>query len=282
MSQIGRMNTLYVLREVDFGVYLDGEELGDILLPKRQVPEGTKIDDQLEVFIYFDSSDIIVASTQIPLTQVNEFASLRVIDNNEMGAFLDWGLPKDLMVPFREQKHKLLKNRHYIVYTYLDNVSQRIVASTKLDKFLLKEIPEYQVDDEVSLFIVSRTDLGYKAIIENEYWGLLFKDEVFTPLEQGQTLTGFIKQVRSDGKIDLTLKQPGQSERVHVDAASQKIIDALKASGGFLELTDKSPPNDIYKAFGISKKVFKRSIGGLYKKRLIKIEPDGVKLLEDN
>ena len=281
MSQIGRMNTLYVLREVDFGVYLDGEELGDILLPKRQVPEGTKIDDQLEVFIYFDSSDIIVASTQIPLTQVNEFASLRVIDNNEMGAFLDWGLPKDLMVPFREQKHKLLKNRHYIVYTYLDNVSQRIVASTKLDKFLLKEIPEYQVDDEVSLFIVSRTDLGYKAIIENEYWGLLFKDEVFTPLEQGQTLTGFIKQVRSDGKIDLTLKQPGQSERVHVDAASQKIIDALNASGGFLELTDKSPPNDIYKAFGISKKVFKRSIGGLYKKRLIKIEPDGVKLLDD-
>ena len=280
MSQIGRMNTLYVLREVDFGVYLDGEELGDILLPKRQVPPGTKINDQIEVFIYFDSSDIIIASTLTPKTQVNEFASLRVVDNNDMGAFMDWGLPKDLLVPFREQKHKLLKDRHYIVHTYLDNVSQRIVASTKLDKFLLKETPDYQEGDVVELFIVSRTDLGYKAIIESEYWGLLFKDEVFTPLQQGQKIKGYIKQIRPDGKIDLSLKEPGQPERVHVDAASQKIIDALKASGGFLDLTDKSPPNDIYKAFGISKKVFKRSIGGLYKKRLIKLEPGGIKLLE--
>ncbi len=278
MSQIGRMNTLYVLREVDFGVYLDGEELGDILLPKRDVPEGTQIDDQLEVFIYFDSSDIIIASTHRPITQVNEFASLTVVDNNEIGAFMDWGLPKDLLVPFREQKHKLLKNRNYIVYTYLDNVSQRIVASTKLDKFLLKEIPDYNVGDKVDLFIVSLTDLGYKAIIENEYWGLLFKDEVFTPLEQGQKLEGYIKQIRPDGKVDLSLQEPGQTERLHVDASSQKILDALKAQDGFLAMTDKTPPDTIYREFGISKKVFKRSLGGLYKKRLIKIEPNGIRL----
>jgi len=281
MSQIGRMNTLHVLREVDFGVYLDGEELGDILLPKRQVPPGTKIDDQVEVFIYFDSADIIIASTIQPKTQVNEFSSLKVIDNNDTGAFMDWGLPKDLLVPFREQKHKLIKDRNYVIYTYLDNISQRIVASTKLDKFLQKETPGYQVGDTVKLFIVSRTDLGYKAIIENEYWGLLFRDEVFTPLFQGQTLEGYIKLVRPDGKIDLSLKQPGQTERVHVDASSQKILDALQASGGFLELTDKSPPNDIYKEFGISKKIFKRSIGGLYKKRLIKIEPGGIQLMDE-
>ncbi len=280
MSQIGRMNTLYVLREVDFGIYLDGEELGDILLPKREVPTGTKIGDQLEVFIYFDSSDMIITSTQKPKTQVDEFASLKVIDNNEMGAFLDWGLPKDLFVPFREQKHKLIKNRYYVVRTYLDNISQRIVASTKLDKFLKKETPDYQVGEAVDLFIVSRTDLGYKAIIENEFWGLLFRDEVFTPLQQGQKIMGYIKQIRPDGKIDLSLKEPAQPERVHIDASSQKIIEALKAAGGFLELTDKSPPNDIYKEFGISKKVFKRSVGGLYKKRLIKIEPGGIRLLE--
>ncbi len=279
MSQIGRMNTLHVLREVDFGVYLDGEELGDILLPKREVPPGTKIDDTVQVFIYFDSSDIIVASSRQPKTQVGEFALLKVIDNNDMGAFLDWGLPKDLLVPFREQSHKLLKNRQYVVYTYLDRVSNRIAASTKLDKFLSDEKPRYEEGEEVDLFIVSRTDLGYKAIVENEHWGLLFKDEVFQPLEQGQKLVGYIKKIRDDGKIDLNLQKPGIQP---VDAASQKILDALKDNDGFLPLTDKTPPDVIYAEFGLSKKVFKRSLGSLYKKRRIKLEPSGIRLLDDN
>ncbi len=279
MSQIGKMNTLYVLREVDFGVYLDGEELGDILLPKREVPPGTKIDDMVEVFIYFDSSDIIVASTKKPKTQVGEFASLKVIDNNEMGAFLDWGLPKDLLVPFREQSHKLLKNRHYVVYTYLDRVSNRIAASSKLDKFLSDDSGRYTEGDEVDIFIVSRTDMGYKAIVEDEHWGLLFKDEVFQPLEQGQKLTAYINQVRPDGKIDLILQKPGV---VHLDAASKKIMDTLKENQGFLPFNDKTPPDVIYREFGLSKKVFKRCIGGLYKQRLIKLEPRGIQLLEDN
>lgn len=271
------MNTLHVMREVDFGVYLDGEELGDILLPKREVPKGTRVDDMVEVFVYFDSSDTIIASTLKPKTMVNEFSSLQVIDNNEMGAFLDWGLPKDLLVPFREQSHKLLKGRHYVVHTYLDQVSNRIVASTKLDKFLSDDSPRFEVGETVDLFIVNRTDLGYKAIIENMHWGLLFKDEVFQPLQQGQSLEGYIKNIRADGKIDLTLQKPGTQP---VDAASQKILDALIAQQGFLPFTDKTPPEIIYREFGLSKKVFKRSLGALYKKRLIKLEPHGIQLLD--
>ena len=276
MSQIGRMNTLHVLREVEFGVYLDGEELGDILLPRRDGPEGTKIDDTVEVFVYFDSADIIVASTTKPKTQVGEFALLKVIDNNDMGAFLDWGLPKDLMVPFREQRHKLLKNRSYVVHTYFDRVSNRIAASTKLDKFLSEDKPRYKEGEAVDLFIVNLTDLGYKAIIENEHWGLLFKDEVFQPLEQGQRLEGYIKNVREDGKIDLSLQRPGLQP---VDEASQKILNSLQDNEGFLPLTDKTPPDVIYAEFGLSKKVFKRSLGALYKKRLVKLEPGGIRLL---
>jgi len=272
------MNTLHVMREVDFGVYLDGEELGDILLPKREVPEGTRVDDMLEVFVYFDSTDTIIASTLKPKTMVGEFASLQVIDNNEMGAFLDWGLPKDLLVPFREQSHKLITGNHYVVHTYLDNVSNRIAASTKLDKFLSDENPRFAVGDKVDLFIVNRTDLGYKAIIENAHWGLLFKDEVFQPLQQGQKLEGYIKNIRSDGKIDITLQEPGVQ---HMDAASQKILDSLKTAQGFLPFNDKTPPEVIYREFGLSKKVFKRSLGALYKKRLIKLEPRGIQLLDD-
>lgn len=276
MSQIGRMNTLYVLREVDFGVYLDGEELGDILLPKREVPKGTKIDDMVEVFIYFDSSDTIIASTLRPKTMVGEFAALQVVDTNDTGAFLDWGLPKDLLVPFREQSHKLLKGRHYVVYTYLDKVSNRIVASTKLDKFLSQTPPAFQKGEQVDLFIVSRTDLGYKAIIENSHWGLLFKDEVFQPLQQGKKLKGYIKTIRPDGKIDLTFKEPGKQ---HFDAATQKILNALEKQQGYLPFNDKTPPDVIYREFGLSKKVFKRSLGALYKKRIIKLEPHGIQLL---
>ncbi len=279
MSQIGRMNTLHVMREVDFGVYLDGEELGDILLPKREVPEGVKVDDMLEVFVYFDSTDTIIASTQKPKTMVGEFASLKVIDNNEMGAFLDWGLPKDLLVPFREQSHKLLTGRHYVVYTYLDIASNRIAASTKLDKFLSDGNPGFTDGEQVDLFIVSRTDLGYKAIVENTHWGLLFKDEVFQSLQQGQKIAGYIKKVRPDGKLDLSLQEPGA---LHIDATSQKILDMLDKNQGFLPFNDKTPPEVIYREFGLSKKVFKRTIGALYKQRLIKLEPRGIQRLDAN
>jgi len=277
MSQIGRLNTLQVLREVAFGVYLDGEELGDILLPKRQIPQGTRIGDLLEVFVYFDSSDIIIASVIKPLVQVGEFAYLKVVDNNKMGAFMDWGLPKDLLVPFREQRHKLLKNRKYVVHVYLDRASNRIVGSTRLDKFLSKDKPRYESGDNVDLLITSQTDLGYKAIVDGEYWGLLYKDQVFRTLEQGQNLKGFIRQVRPDGKIDLSLQDPG---KLHLDAASQKILDVLKAGQGFLAMTDETSPELIYDKFGFSKKTFKRSLGGLYKKRLIRLEPKGIRLLK--
>lgn len=276
MSQIGRMNTLVVLREVDFGIYLDGEDLGDILLPKREVPAGINVGDTLEVFIYYDSKDIIIASSKEPKAQVGEFAYLRVVDTNETGAFLDWGLPKDLLVPFREQSHPLIKNRLVVAHVYYDRVSNRIAASTKLDKFLSKETPDYKIDEKVELLIVALTDLGYKAIIEDEHWGLLFKDQVFSPLVQGQRLKGYIKNIRADGKIDLSLHEGG---KIHVDAASQKILEALKAGRGFLPFTDKTPPDIIYQKFGLSKKMFKASLGGLYKKRLITLEPGGIRLV---
>jgi len=276
MSQIGRMNTLHVLREVPHGVYLDGEELGDILLPRREVPKGIKVNDTVEVFIYFDSTDTIIASTQKPKTMVGEFASLRVIDTNKTGAFMDWGLPKDLMVPFREQGYELIRGRHYVVYTYLDRVSNRIVASSKLDKFLSEKAPSWQAGEKVEVFVVSRTDMGYKAIIEGSHWGLFYKDEVFKPLQQGQRFHAYIKRIRSDGKIDLSLDKPGKQ---HFDVSTQKVLDKLKQGGGYLPFNDNSPPDVIYREFGLSKKVFKRSIGALYKKRVIKLEPHGIKLL---
>ncbi|MCF7823863.1 MAG: GntR family transcriptional regulator [Candidatus Marinimicrobia bacterium] len=276
MSQIGRMNTLRVMREVEFGVYLDGEELGDILLPKRQVPQGTKVNDLVEVFLYFDSSDLIIASTKKPHAQIDEFANLRVVENNKMGAFMDWGLPKDLLVPFREQRHKMMQNQKYIVRIYLDKVSNRIVASTKLDKFLSQAKPPYKSGDKVDLFITMQTDLGYKCIVDEKFWGLLYKDQVFKALEQGQSLKGFIRQIRPDGKIDLSINDP---ENLNLDQASQKILDVLKANKGFLPMTDKTRPEVIYEKFGISKKIFKRSLGGLYKKRLVKLESKGIRLL---
>jgi len=277
MSQIGRMNTLHVMREVEFGVYLDGEELGDILLPIKQVPKGTRVNDMLEVFVYLDSSDIIIASTKTPIAQVGEFANLKVVDNNKMGAFMDWGLPKDLLVPFREQKIKMINDRSYMVYIYLDRASNRIVGSTKLDKFISKDAPKYKDGAAVDLLIATQTDLGYKCIVDGEHWGLLYKDQVFKTLEQGQSLKGFIRQIRPDGKIDLSIQDYGN---LHLDAASQKILDQLKANKGFLPVTDRTRPEVIYEKFGVSKKIFKRSLGGLYKRRLIKLEPKGIRLIK--
>lgn len=276
MVRVGKINQLPVLREVDFGVYLDGGESGDILLPKREVPPKTKVGNTLSVFIYFDSSDKIIASTKIPKTQIGEFASLKVVDVNKTGAFLDWGLAKDLLVPFREQKFPLKQGQYYTVYTYFDNVSNRIVASTKLDRFVETLNTDFEMGQTVQLLIVGRTDLGYKVIVNHSHWAIVYKDEVFKPLRIGSSVKGYIKNIRPDGKIDATLREPGKQ---HLDATSQEILDKLQAHGGWLKITDKTAPAVIYDVFGVSKKVFKRSLGGLYKKRLIRIERDGIRLL---
>lgn len=276
MIQTGRYNTLKVVKFVDFGVYLDGAEKGEILLPARYVPEACEVGEDLEVFIYLDSEDRIIATTEKPYAQVGEFAMLRVIAVNNIGAFLDWGLMKDLLVPFREQKMNMVAGRSYLVYVYLDPDSQRIAASAKLEKFLDNVLPEYQVGEEVSLIVESESDLGYNAIINHLHRGILYHDELPGPLNKGQQLKAYIKKVREDKKIDLSLYRPGYEQ---VDAVSQNILNRLKEAGGFLPLTDKSDAALIFDHFSISKKVFKKAIGALYKQRRISLEESGIRLM---
>lgn len=278
MVKIGRSNSLLVIRKVDFGAYLDGEELDEILLPERYLPKNCKIDDTIEVFIYLDSEDRLVATTEKSYAEVGDFACLKVVDLGPAGAFLDWGLPKDLLVPFREQKEKMIEGREYVVFVYLDK-SNRIAASSRLDRFLGKEPASFQEGEEVELLICDQTDIGYKAIINSTHWGVLYKNELFQKLKKGQQIKGFIKKVRDDGKIDLSLQKPGPEK---VDELSEKILNTLKEQGGFLSVTDKSSPKSISDLFGCSKNTYKKAIGGLYKKRLITLEKSGIRLCEKN
>jgi len=275
MNKLGTFQALEVMRLVDFGAYLDGQELGDILLPKRYMPEGCKPGDFLEVFIYLDSEDRIIATNEEPLATAGDFALLKVVSVNQIGAFLDWGLPKDLLVPFSEQKSKMEEGHWYIVYVYVDDESRRMVATTKLDKYLDNVPPEYHAGQEVQLMIHSKTDIGYKAIVNNMHWGMLYQNEVFRPLKSGEQLPGYIKQVREDEKLDVSLQKPGIESAMDL---SDRILNMLKEQGGFLAVTDKSSPETIYSFFGESKKNYKRAVGILYKKRIITIEPDGIRL----
>lgn len=277
MAEIGKINHLYVVKEVDFGIYLDGGDLGEILMPKRYVPEGTQPEDSIDAFIYLDSEDRLVATTEKPLAMVEEFALLQVVSVTSVGAFLNWGLPKDLFVPFREQRHPMEEGKKYLVYVYLDANSKRIAASSKIEQFLDNIPVDYDEDEEVDLIIVNETDLGYNAIIDNCHLGVIYKNEVFQPLAPGDRTSGFIKKIRTDGKIDLCLQKAGYEK---ISSFADKIIYELRKNNGFLSLTDKSSPEEIYKKFKISKKNFKASIGALYKKRLILLEENGIRLLE--
>ena len=275
MIKTGDYNTLRVVKEVDFGIYLDGGEEGEILMPSKYVPEGTKPEDEIEVFIYSDSEDRLIATSETPLAKVNEFAYLKVKAVNKFGAFLDWGILKDLLVPFREQKADMIEGYSYIVYIYLDEKTNRLAASAKINKFLNREIPVYNVDDEVSILIESKTDIGYKAIIENKFGGLLYENEVFRTLKKGDKLKAFIKKIRDDGKIDLVLQKSGYEQ---IDGISEKILQILRKNNGFIAANDKSSPEMIKSLFGISKKSFKKAIGALYKKKLINFKDDGIVL----
>lgn len=276
MVQIGKYNTLKVVKEVEFGLYLDGgEEHGEILLPIRYVPEETKVDDELEVFIYLDSEDRIIATTEKPFATVGEFAFLQVNAVTQIGAFLDWGLMKDLLVPFREQKMKMQEGKSYPVYIYLDDESQRIVATAKLEPVLDNVIPDYTVGQEVEMFVVERTELGYKVVINNLHSGLIYHNEMFRDVKIGDRCPGFIKKVREDDKIDVNLHKQGFEK---MDDLSTKVLELLKTRGGFLAVSDKSPADVIYQVFGMSKKNFKKAIGGLYKQRIISIEKDGIRI----
>ncbi len=277
MVEIGKMNTLTIVKEVDFGLYLDGGAKGEILLPKRYVPEQYEIDGTLDVFIYTDSEDRIIATTEKPFAMVGDIAFLEVVAVNEIGAFLNWGLVKDLLVPFREQRSKMQVGESHIVAVYLDEESERIAASAKLDEFLEQTSEDYEEGQEVFLQVWSKTPIGFKVIINDSHLGMLYKDEVFQNLERGQRMKGYIKKIRDDKKIDLTLHKPGIEK---IGDLEGKILNKLKAEGGFIPITDKSHPELIYSVFGESKKTFKKAIGGLYKKRLVLLEKKGIRLVE--
>jgi len=274
MANIGKLNTLTVMREAEQGLYLDGENLGDILIPKRYVPEGTKVDDEIEVFIYTDSEDRIIATTEKPYAMVGQFGAMKVVHVNKFGAFLDWGLMKDLFVPFREQKMKMLEGNTYVVFVYLDLDSDRIAGSAKLDQFLDETPPPFEQGEEVEIIIAQKTDLGFKVIINETHWGLIFKNEIFGNIRIGDKRKAYIKNLRDDDKIDVSLQKEGYDR---IDSVSKTILQKIEDEGGYLALTDKSSPEEISSNFGISKKAFKKAIGALYKQRLIELDAQGIR-----
>ncbi|PKG38737.1 CvfB family protein [Psychromonas sp. Urea-02u-13] len=277
MIKIGTYNELKIVKRVEFGLYLDGADEGEILLPRRYTTDDMQVGDNVNVFLYFDSEDRLIATTQRAKAEVNKFSSLKVIDTNRAGAFLDWGLPKDLLVPFNQQKIPMKEGYGYVVYIYQDDISERLVASSKLDRFLDNEPADYSVGDKVDILIADKTDLGFKAIINDKHWGVLFETEVFGDMGIGKQCKGYIKQIREDGKLDVGLTKVGYAK---VDALAERILQSLKQNQGFLPLHDKSKPEQIAKILKMSKANFKKSIGQLYRKHLITIENDGIRINE--
>lgn len=277
MAILGRINPLKVVKEVDFGLYLDGGSDGEILLPKRYIPEGAQIGDTLSVFVYKDSEDRLVATTETPLAQVGSYASLRVTSVTDQGAFLDWGLMKDLFVPHREQREPMEVGQFYPVFVYVDYESQRITASSRLDSFFEVEAPEVEEGQEVDIIVFKETDLGWKVVVDQRYSGMLYHSEIFLPIQIGQTCKAYVKRVRPDHKLDLILQKPGFEK---VDAFSDQLHGMLKEADGFLSITDKTPAETIYEQFSVSKKTFKKAVGDLYRKRLIVLEETGIRLVK--
>jgi predicted RNA-binding protein (virulence factor B family) len=274
---IGTINTLQVIKQVEFGVYLDGGEFGEILLPKRYVPDHLSVEDNIDVFIYCDSDDRLIATTETPLAMVGECAWLKVKDVNRVGAFMNWGLPKDLLVPYNEQYSAMEMGKSYPVCVLLDNESNRIAASSKLYQFLEEHSDDFTPQQAVNLLIIQRTDLGFKAVINHTHLGLIFHSDVFQNLKLGQKIKGYIKDIRDDGKINLSLQLPTQEKR---EELSETILDYLKKNGGSSTLTDKSPPEEIYKQFKVSKSNYKKALGSLYRQRIIDIDKQQITLLD--
>lgn len=272
---LGDYNNLKIVKRVSFGLYLDGDEDGEILLPAKYVPDGYDIGDIIKVFVYLDNEERLVATTEEPLAKVGDFALLRVAWTNDYGAFLDWGLLKDLFVPFSEQEGKMVKGNSYLVYVTIDRKSYRIYASARLDKYLSRTKPPYETNEEVDIIVWRRTDLGWKVIVNGNHSGLVFANEVFRDLKTGDRLKGYVKRVRTDGKIDIALQRHGVAGD---DDSSMRLLSAIEAQRGFLPLNDNSSPDEISSMLGMSKKAFKRAAGKLYKQRLIIIDDDGLRL----
>ncbi|MFD2248317.1 S1 RNA-binding domain-containing protein [Pontibacter ruber] len=276
MVDLGNYNELEIAREVDFGVYLTSED-GDILLPAKYVPEGARVGDFVRVFVYRDSEDRVIATNLKPYATVREFACLTCTDSAPFGAFLDWGLEKDLFVPLHNQKDKMRPGHIYCVYIYLDETTDRIVATSKLGKYLHNENIELTEGQEVDLMVAGFTEIGIKVIIDNRYMGILYKNEVFREVRLGDKLKGFIKMIRPDNKIDVTLHRSGGGVN-EMGEAADKVLRVLEQAKGYLPLSDSSSPDEIYRVMGMSKKNFKRAIGTLYKAGKIQIAEDHILL----
>lgn len=277
MLQIGKYHTLQVIKEVEFGLYLsDDNRIEEILLPIKYVPSGTEVGDKIEVFLYNDSENRPIATSLKPIAVTEEFALLTVISVEDFGAFLDLGIAKDIFVPIKEQAYKMRVGRQYAVYLYIDTPSGRIAASSKWNKFLEKNELLLKEEDEVQMFIIEQTDLGYKAIINNRHVGLIYANEIFEPLQIGDKKKGFIKKIRDGNKIDLSLQAQGYK---NIDITKINLVNILKANKGFLPLGDNSTPDEIQQKVNLSKKAFKKTIGGLYKEGIIDITEKGITLI---
>ncbi|MCX7085255.1 MAG: S1-like domain-containing RNA-binding protein [Methylococcales bacterium] len=277
MLNIGKINTLKVVKKQGADIYLDNGVSAKVLLADKKAPEHCELGDSLDVFVYADSEGHLAATTKKPLALLDEIAWLKVVSLNYTGAFLDWGLPKDLLVPFSEQHHEMEVGRSYLVKVFLDE-KNRLAATTKIDRFIEDTAEDLETGQKVTVIIADKTDLGVKAIINNQYWGMLYHNELYQPVRKGQKLEAYVKQIREeDGKIDLVLQEPGYGK---VLSLTDKILQKLQQNNGVLALSDKSPPEAIYATFGVSKKVYKQAIGSLYKQKLITIDDKaGIKLI---
>jgi uncharacterized protein len=280
MIHIGTDNTLTIIRQTQHGLYLGTDVEGEeVLLPNKYVPRQFEIGQEVTVFVYLDHEQRPTATTLEPFIYINEFALLRVSHTNELGAFLSWGLEKDLFVPFREQARKMENGKRYLVYLYLDEKTGRLVASSKTNQFLNNDDLKVAVGDEVDLIISHITDAGINVIVNERYKGLLYKNEVYDDaLKPGDRMVGYVKNIRPDNKLDISLKQPGY---VHVEPSAQTILEELQANRGFLRLNDDSHPEDIKSVLKMSKKTFKKAIGLLYKEKKIEIKDDGIYLIDN-
>lgn len=275
MIQLGEFHNLIIIRESDHGIYLENEEGDEVLLPNKYVPESWMVYDKLDVFVYLDHEERPVATTLKPKIKRDQFGNLTCVEVNKFGAFLDWGLEKHLFVPFKEQVIPMKKGEEYLVFCYLDLETERLAASSKVHSFLDNEELTVKPFEEVDLLVSNETDLGFNVIINQLHLGLIYHDDVFKPLKIGDSLKGFIKKIREDHKIDVSLQRPGYRS---IEPNAQKILDRLKSAGGFLDISDKSDPEEIKSRLQMSKKSFKKAAGNLYKQRLIDIKSDGIHL----
>lgn len=281
MIKLGDYNSLKIVKSVDFGLYLDGGEEGEILLPQRYVTKDMKVGDELNVFIYLDQEERPVATTETPYAKVGEFVSLEVAWVNQFGAFLNWGLMKDIFCPFREQKKRMEQGQRHIVYIKVDEDSYRLMATAKVEKYLttpiVTDLPLLQHGTEVDILVWQKTDLGFKVIVNNKFQGLIFENQIFQPLHSGMKLKAYVDHVRQDGKIDIVLQQTGRQQTLDF---AETLLRYLYENDGFCNLGDKSPAELIYDRFQVSKKAYKKAIGDLYKRRLITIEDEGIRLVK--